>query len=144
MKTKNFYKFALIVPVLAALCLMAYTPNAKEAQDSQKELQIERVITVDKLVYDFGTIPQDGGNVSTVFTVTNNTASAILLTNVSTSCGCTSPKWTKEPIEPGKTGEVTVTYSPKGRPGPFEKVITISTSGEPERLIVRIKGVVEE
>ena len=143
MKTKKFYKFALIVPVLAALSLMSYFPNVNEVQNTKQETQNEKVITVDKLVYDFGTIKQDDGNVSTVFTVINNTNVPILLTNVTTSCGCTSPKWTKEPIESGKTGEVTITYSPKGRPGPFEKVITISTSGDPERLVVRIKGVVE-
>jgi hypothetical protein len=135
--------FALIVPVLAALCLMAYTPNVNEAQDSKKELQNEKVITVDKSIYDFGTIKQDDGNVSTVFTIINNTNAPILLTNVTATCGCTTPNWTKEPIEPGKTGQVTVTYSPKGRPGPFEKVVTITTSGEPEKLSVRIKGIVE-
>jgi len=139
MKTKNFYKFALIIPVLAAFCFMAYTPSINDVQDSKNE----NVVTVDKLVYDFGTIKQDDGNVSTVFTVINNTSAPILLTDVRATCGCTVPTWTKEPIEPGKTGQVTVTYSPKGRPGPFEKIVTISTSGEPEKLTVRIKGTVE-
>jgi hypothetical protein len=143
MKAKHFYKFALIIPALVGLSLMAYTPNVSESQELKKELQSGKVITVDRLVHDFGTIGEDAGNVSAVFVITNNTDVPIVLTNVRASCGCTTPNWTKEPIEPGKTGEVTATYSPKGRPGPFDKTITITTNGDPERLVVHIKGIVE-
>lgn len=100
-------------------------------------------ITVDKKEYDFGTISEDGGLVTTVFTITNNTEEPILITRVRASCGCTTPEWTKEPIEPGKTGEVKVSYNPKGRVAPFNKSVTISTNGEPQQIVVRIKGVVE-
>ncbi|MDR0864163.1 MAG: DUF1573 domain-containing protein [Candidatus Symbiothrix sp.] len=143
LKAKNLYKFAWVIPAIAGLSLMAYAPAVSESQEIKKELQSEKVITVDRSVHDFGTIGEDNGNVSAVFVVTNNTGAPIVLTNVSASCGCTTPSWTKEPIEPGKTGEVTATYSPKGRPGPFDKSITITTSGDPERLVVHIKGTVE-
>jgi hypothetical protein len=144
MKTKFFYKFALIVPAFVGLSLMAYTPNERKANETKKESQaVEKVITVDKLVHDFGTVSENGGDISAVFVVKNNTDAPVVLTNVRASCGCTTPSWTKEPIEPGKTGEVTATYSPKGRPGPFDKSVTITTNGNPERLIVHIKGTVE-
>ena len=142
MKIKKLYKFALIIPAIAGLSLMAYAP-ANELQDAKKGLQDSKVIVVDREVHDFGTIGEDAGNVSATFVVTNNTNAPIVLTNVRASCGCTTPSWTKEPIEPGKTGTVTATYSPKGRPGPFEKTVTITTTGDPERLVVRIKGTVQ-
>jgi hypothetical protein len=143
LKAKNLYKFAWIIPAVAGLSFMAYAPAVSESQEIKKELQTEKVITVDKTTHDFGTIGEDNGNVSAVFIVTNNTDAPIVLTNVRASCGCTTPNWTKEPIEPGKTGEVTATYSPKGRPGPFDKTITITTNSNPERLVVHIKGTVE-
>jgi hypothetical protein len=142
MKIKQLYKFALIIPAIVGLSLMAYAP-ANELQDAKKGLQDSKVIVVDREVHDFGTIGEDAGNVSATFVVTNNTSAPIVLTNVRASCGCTTPSWTKEPIEPGKTGTVTATYSPKGRPGPFEKTVTITTTGDPERLVVRIKGTVQ-
>ena len=142
MKIKQLYKFALIIPAIVGLSLMAYAP-ANELQDAKKGLQDSKVIVVDREVHDFGTIGEDAGNVSATFVVTNNTSATIVLTNVRASCGCTTPSWTKEPIEPGKTGTVTATYSQKGRPGPFEKTVTITTTGDPERLLVRIKGTVQ-
>jgi hypothetical protein len=143
MKTKNLYKFALIIPAVVGLSLMAYTPSVNDAQNIKKELQSEKVITVDKLVHDFGTVGENAGDISAVFVIKNNTDAPVVLTNVRASCGCTTPSWTKEPIEPGNTGEVIATYSPKGRPGPFDKTITITTNGNPERLVVHIKGTVE-
>jgi hypothetical protein len=142
MKFKNFYKFAFIIPAIVGLSLMAYAP-VDGSQDAKKGLQDEQVITVDRTVHDFETIAEEGGDVSATFVVTNNTNAPIVITSVRASCGCTTPSWTKEPIEPGKTGAVTATYSPKGRPGPFEKTVTISTNGDPERLVVRIKGTVQ-
>ena len=102
----------------------------------------EDEITVDKTVYDFGNVKENGGNVSAIFTVTNNTKAPIILTYASASCGCTVPTWTKDPIEPGNAGIVTATYNPLGRPGPFDKTVTILTNGNPERITVRIKGTV--
>jgi len=126
---KSFCKLSFIL--LFMVGLMAFT-----TQDT-------KVITVDKTVHDFGVISESGGNVSATFILTNNTDEAIVLTSVRASCGCTATNWTKEPIEPGKTGEVTATYSPKDRPGPFEKTVTITTTGNPEKIVVRIKGTVQ-
>jgi hypothetical protein len=139
LKTKNLLKLTFIIPAIAGLSLMAFAPAINVSEEPQNE----NVVTVDKSVHDFGTIGENAGDVSAVFTITNNTDAPIVLTNVKATCGCTTPKWTKEPIEPGKTGEVTATYSPKGRPGPFDKTVTITTNGEPTELKVHIKGTVE-
>jgi hypothetical protein len=142
MKMKNFYKLAWIIPAIMGMSLTAFAP-VTGSQDAKKGLEDEKVVTVDRTIHDFGTIAEDGGDVSTTFIVTNNTNAPIVLVNVRASCGCTTPEWTKEPIEPGKTGKVTATYNPKGRPGPFEKTVTITTNSNPERITVRIKGTVQ-
>jgi len=143
MKKRKFVKFVLVIPALAGLFLLASVPHfSTKANDNSFWIMTEDEITVDKTAHDFGTIKENGGNVSATFIVTNNTKAPVLITNVLRSCGCTTPDWTKAPIEPGKTGEVTATYNPKGRPGPFNKLITIMTTGNPERILVRITGVV--
>jgi hypothetical protein len=139
-----FSKFLLFFPLFAGLCFFASDCSAKEKK-KKPEITTENNISVDIETHDFGTIKEDSGNVSAIFTLTNGSKSPILIQNVQASCGCTTPSKTEEPIEPGKTGEVKAVYNPKGRPGPFEKTITIVVKGgeKTETIRVKIKGTVE-
>ena len=67
----------------------------------------------------------------------------LVLTRVIASCGCTTPEWTKEPIAPGKSGDVKITYNPAGRPGVFAKAISIYSNGKKGSYILTIKGKVK-
>ena len=81
--------------------------------------QNKAVISADETSFDFGTIKEANGNVSHTFKIKNSGEAPLVLTRVIASCGCTTPEWTKEPIAPGKTGDIKITYNPKDRPGPF-------------------------
>lgn len=98
------------------------------------------VITFEKTTHDFGQINEADGRVTTVFTFKNEGMAPLVLSNVRASCGCTTPKWPKEPIEPGKTGNITVTYNPSGRPGRFQKSVTITSNAEVATTRLTIKG----
>ena len=69
----------------------------------------EPVMTFEKTEHDFGKIDEAGGRVSTEFVFKNEGMAPLVLSNVRASCGCTTPSWTKEPVEPGQTGTITVT-----------------------------------
>ena len=97
-------------------------------------------ISADELIYNFGTIGESDGLASHVFTIKNTGNGPLVITRITASCGCTQPEWTKEPIAPGKTGEVKVTYNPKGRPGPFYKTIAIYSNGKKGSFSLGIKG----
>jgi hypothetical protein len=94
-------------------------------------------------VYDFGTVNIDGGYVFHEFTFVNIGSTPFIINDVRTSCGCTSPDWTREPVIPGLSGTVTVRFNPKGRPGPFSKSITINSNAERQPIVLKIKGTVE-
>jgi hypothetical protein len=145
MNNKRLLKFLFVIPALAGLCVMASVSNfSNKTSHKNAWVDTEDEVAIDKTEHDFETILEADGEVSATFTLTNNTKASVLVTNVVPSCGCTSPTWTKEPIEPGKTGHVVATYDPKGRAlGPFKKTVTIFTSGLPERIKVEIKGVTE-
>ena len=88
--------------------------------------------------HDFGEIIE-GKMASHEFQVTNTGNQPLIISNVQPSCGCTSPHWTKEAIMPGKTGTIKATYNSAGRPGIFNKSLTIiSNTGSPK--ILHIKG----
>ena len=97
-------------------------------------------ISADELIYNFGTIGESDGLASHIFTIKNTGNGPLVITRITASCGCTQPEWTKEPIAPGKTGEVKVTYNPKGRPGPFYKTIAIYSNGKKGSFSLGIKG----
>ncbi|MDR1500041.1 MAG: DUF1573 domain-containing protein [Tannerellaceae bacterium] len=100
-------------------------------------------LSVSEDSHDFGDIKEDGGKVSHAFVVKNDGAQPLVITRVIASCGCTSPEWTKEPIAPGKTGEVLVTYDPLGRPGPFAKTVSIYSNGKRGSQVLTIRGEVK-
>lgn len=97
-------------------------------------------IHADELTYNFGTISEVDGPASHTFVVTNTGDAPLVITRVTASCGCTRPQWTKAPIAPGGKGEVTVTYNPKGRPGPFYKTVSIFSNGKKGSYALAIKG----
>jgi hypothetical protein len=96
----------------------------------------------EKEVHDFGTV-KEGVQAEYVFKFTNTGKEPLVITNVQASCGCTTPKWTKEPVKPGESGQVTAIYNSKGRPGTFNKAITITSNAKTAQKVLFIKGNVE-
>ena len=98
------------------------------------------VIASEQTTHDFGQFAEKDGEVSHTFIVTNAGNSPLVINRVIASCGCTSPQWTSEPIAPGDKGEITITYDPEGRPGTFNKSISVYSNGKRGSFILSIKG----
>lgn len=98
-------------------------------------------LKITKESHDFGTIVE-GTQASFTFDIQNSGNQTLIISNVQPSCGCTTPEWTKDPIHPGAKGQITATFNSSGRPGSFNKAITVtSNSVEPTRILT-IKGFV--
>jgi hypothetical protein len=93
--------------------------------------------------HDFGKVKEVNGPVSHVFTFRNTGNAPLVIQKVETSCGCTSPEYTKEPVQPGKSGIVKATFDPSGRPNYFDKNLTVISNAENNRVVLSIKGNVE-
>lgn len=90
---------------------------------------------------DYGNVNK-GSNGKRIIKIQNVGDKPLIISNINTSCGCTVPQWTTEPIAPGKKGEITVTYNTSNI-GRFSRTITISSNDEKKpNLPVRIEGVV--
>lgn len=97
------------------------------------------IISFENTTHDFGQIPE--GIVAThEFRFKNEGDSPLILNKVQASCGCTTPYWTKEPILPGKEGVVSASYNSKGRPGAFNRSITITSNASEPVIRLFIKG----
>lgn len=106
--------------------------------------QVGEVVEFDKTVHDFGDISIDDGPQTCVFTVKNVGKEPIAIYEVVTSCGCTDAQWTREPIQPGKTGTITGTYKNEDGPVPFDKTLTVYIAGVGKPVILRMRGLVHE
>lgn len=93
-----------------------------------------------KEIHDFGKVEESAGTVTTEFTFKNTGNAPLIIQRVQASCGCTTPEYTNEPILPGKTGTIKVTYSTVGRVGVFNKDVTVFTNVPDTVYKVKIKG----
>ena len=97
-------------------------------------------ITFDKTQHDFGRVSEESGTASHDFTFRNTGNAPLVIQNVITTCGCTTPEFTRQPIIPGATGFIKVSYDVKGRPGAIDKTITVHTNSTPPTANLRIIG----
>lgn len=91
---------------------------------------------------DYGEIKKGSDGVR-VFEFTNTGEIPLVIEDVKSSCGCTIPKKPKDPIMPGKTGEIEVKYD-TNRPGPIRKTVTVYSNAEEPVKALKIKGTVIE
>lgn len=89
---------------------------------------------------DYGEI-QKGSDGVRVFEFTNTGDAPLVISKVSSSCGCTIPKKPEAPIMPGQTGEIQVKYD-TNRVGPIRKAITVLSNADTPTIILKIKGTV--
>jgi hypothetical protein len=101
----------------------------------------EAEISFDKLTHNFGSFPENAPKVTCTFTFKNIGDGPLVIHQAIASCGCTVPQFPKEPIQPGESGVITVTYNGAGKfPGHFKKAITIRTNGKNEMTRLYIEG----
>lgn len=89
---------------------------------------------------DYGTIEKGADGVR-VFEFTNTGDAPLIISKVSSTCGCTIPKKPEGPILPGKTGKIEVKYDTK-RVMPIRKTITVISNAETPTVALKIKGTV--
>jgi hypothetical protein len=117
---------------LLTLSMFLFVVVAANAQTATAE-----TLVLKELEYNFGSIPQ-GKPVYHTFQISNRGTTPLMLDNVQTSCGCTTPEWSKEPIAPGANASVKVGYNAAAE-GHFEKLITLTYNGNSTKQIT-IKG----
>lgn len=92
--------------------------------------------------FDFGTI-QEGEKVSHTYKFTNTGKEPLILSNAKGSCGCTVPKWPREPIPPGETADITVEFNSKNKKGKRNQKVTITANTNPPQSFIYLTGEVQ-
>ncbi|MCL2027334.1 MAG: DUF1573 domain-containing protein [Bacteroidales bacterium] len=135
--------------ILYILVLTAFVAGSANAQQNQSQT-VEPPVSAPAVegpkieflntVHDYGQIEQ-GANGEGEFKFRNVGSEALILSNVSASCGCTVPSWTREPVMPGEYGSIKVRYDTH-RLGHIGRAITVHSNSvdNTERVTLRIAG----
>ena len=100
----------------------------------------EAEIKFEKTSHNFGSFPETE-KVTCTFKFTNTGDNMLVIHQAIASCGCTVPQYPKQPIKPGESGEIKVTYDGSGKfPGHFKKSITLRTNAKEEIVRLYIEG----
>lgn len=120
-------KKLILTTILSVFAMLAFAAGEAE-------------IKFEKTSHNFGSFPESQ-KVTCTFKFTNTGDNLLVIHQAIASCGCTVPKYSKEPIKPGESGEITVTYNGAGKfPGHFKKSITIRTNAKQEIVRLYIEG----
>jgi hypothetical protein len=99
-------------------------------------------IKFEETTHDFGEIKQNV-EVQTLFQFKNTGKVPLVITNASSSCGCTVPEYPKEAIAPGESGAIKVVYNGSGKDA-ITKTVTLTTNTEQGSEMLTIKAFVKE
>lgn len=119
--------------ILLTLFISTFTLNSF-AQSNGKIMEFKT------LKHDFGEIKETDGVASFRFEFNNKGKTPVVINHVQSSCGCTSPSWSREPVKPKSKGYIDVQFDPRNRPGTFHKTITIYTNTKDSPVQLSIRG----
>ncbi|MGO4770155.1 DUF1573 domain-containing protein [Flavobacterium sp. W22_SRS_FK3] len=132
-------KISMLASAMALMSFSAIVPIKAIVSEPVAEFSASTIVWKTESI-DVGEIPQ-GTPKAIVYEFKNTGKTAVVITNVQGSCGCTATDYTKEPILPGKSAKVTATYNAANK-GAFSKTVTVTTSAETTPKILTLKGTV--
>lgn len=145
---KSVSLFVLSLVVFATACKQESAAD-KITDADMKTIEAERAligkfpkIELDKEIHDFGTITE-GDVVETEFIVKNTGETDLIISDAKGSCGCTVPEPPKDPIKPGASAPIKVSFDSKNKPGEQEKTVTLTTNTENGHETFKIKAKVQ-
>lgn len=95
----------------------------------------------EEMEFDFGTVAE-GEKVSHTYVFKNTGDEPLVFSDAKGSCGCTVPKWPREPIAPGAEGEIVVEFNTQGKAGNRNQKVTLTANTNPPQTFLSLKGIV--
>lgn len=131
----------IILVIFSSVIIVSCSGNKNPKSGNQENIEVpdtgEAIISFSEYEHDFG-IVEAGENIGCFFTYTNSGSGNLVINSVSTSCGCTIPKYDKKPLAPGESGTLEVIFNTSGYDGVQSKTVTIHSNASTPVVIVKI------
>jgi hypothetical protein len=112
--------------------------SPKSGDYPNRDFKAPRIV-FDKTEHNFGSVIE-GELVKYTFRFTNEGHKDLILSKVSSTCGCTVPDYSNKPIKPGERGQIDVVFNSSGRKGVQKKTITVLSNATPNKTQLKIKA----
>lgn len=137
-KNQRTYNSLLFLIMLLALSCTNHQ-NDKVAKTQIMKEKSFPLIKFDTTYHDFGTLVQ-GEKASVSFKFRNTGSSNLIIKDAFSTCGCTVPNFSSEPISPGEEGKVEVLFDSEGKYGLQYKTVTLKLNTKIEEKTLTIKA----
>ena len=132
-----------LVGSFVALVLVVTTTLGQETKKAQSSTVNGPRIEIQPESHDFGNVQQNLKLVKE-FAVTNIGNEDLIISRISTSCGCTAALTAEKVVKPGKSTNLKVTFETRRYKGAIQRSVSIA-SNDPRRVrTVKVKAFVEE
>lgn len=150
---KNTKFFTILLVSISMFLLVACGQKTTDSQvdtdlvtnnktaDNPNATNPEPIFTCAEPIWNFGKI-NEGEVVLHTFKFTNTGNEALVISNCQASCGCTTPKCSKNPVAPGESGEIEIRFASEGRTNNITKNITVTANTNPPETVLTITGFV--
>ncbi len=138
-------KYIPVVVVALALGTAACTNAADKIKAEEERIDLTQTVSNEEVaeivfteeMHDFGDITE-GSKQEHLFSFKNTSKVPLVITSATGSCGCTVPEWPRNPIAPGESGEIKVSFDSTGRSGRQDKQVTIEANTVPRTTVIKI------
>lgn len=131
--------FLLLSLFFFSFMTTVFAQKKKNKKETVEAVANQDPVSFSEIQYDFGKIPQ-GKPAEHLFFIENNALDTLKIENVQTSCGCTTPEYSRDPVLKGNKTQLKVGYN-AATEGYFEKSITVTYNGGLMKQLI-IKGTV--
>jgi hypothetical protein len=135
-------KTAVIFIITTVAILLGYSCHLNQGKAKSSSLNSAAdtaIISFTEYEHDFGKVAE-GEKVACTFTFVNKGAGPLMLSSVTTTCGCTVAKYDTKPISPGNSGTVEIVFDSSGKSGKQTKTITINSNASKPIVLLKITG----
>ena len=138
-------KKQVLVLLLAGLCCsLVGCDNRRQGESAQSVAsdKMPKITFKEKGIHDFGSITE-GDTIEHFFKFTNTGAYPLIINNITASCGCTTPEWPRDPIEPGEESSIKVRFNSRNKEGEQNKTVTVFANTDPAMTDLQFRVYVE-
>lgn len=138
---KKVFAFTCLLGIATLLAGCSGSEKGKE-QTKVASSKLPTLTLLDSASFDFGTI-NEGDVVEHTFNFKNEGAYPLIINNITSSCGCTTPEWPRDPVVSQSSSSIKVRFDSKNKSGPQAKTITVYANTEPSNIDLKLKGIVK-
>ncbi len=133
----------IMLTAIALLVALSQTIAQKAPRDTASLVKAAEKVNgaiarFDKTTYEFADLNQ-GSPGTASFTLVNDGNEPLIISSAKASCGCTNLSYSKDPVLPGKSVTISVTYNAAAI-GDFIKTVTVTTNASDKPVVLQIRG----